>query len=523
MSDLADLRVSITADNKVEKGAKEAEKRLGQLPKRLGDSSRRAMNDNERLVGRSTKSMLSSFAKIEQASAKAFGGRSLTAGLAGRMGAVGEAASAMGEGLAGAATSGGLLSSAVGGVAVAVGATVAVLGAAAVAAYKLATDWAKGAAQIGRTADIIGMGTKALQEFAAASERAGVDKNTAIGAAGSLSQTLNDARYGRNTTALEAMRRTGVEMKLNKDGTVNTDAMLPAIADALRRQNSSGRRTLGRALGIPDAALPAFTQGGKALSADMRDTDKTASVLSDREMATATRIARKGVMLGQIGERAWSKGRGALAEHGEGAIDVALQSARAMSNVIDGDFKPAAKMIHDAAEKFVAASNQAFRTVGTGIGDLAHRIETLGERSKQWMVSPKGARGVMQVMPGTARRMASMLGERFDEQRYRSDPEYSRHLGGAYLDWLGKRYGGDQVLTTAAYNAGEGRVDQWIKRFGDPRKGQITDEQFAQRIPFKETRDYVNRVVLDVHLHNAPPGTKAVARSRGAVSTAMQH
>lgn len=110
------------------------------------------------------------------------------------------------------------------------------------------------------------------------------------------------------------------------------------------------------------------------------------------------------------------------------------------------------------------------------------------------LTSSKGAIGRAQVMPATARRVATqMLGEEFDEHRYKNDPAYNERLGRTYFDWLTKRYG-DTTLAAAAYNAGEGNVDKWLKRVGDPRRGEVSHEQFAAAIPFAETRNYVRNV-----------------------------
>ena len=88
-------------------------------------------------------------------------------------------------------------------------------------------------------------------------------------------------------------------------------------------------------------------------------------------------------------------------------------------------------------------------------------------------VSPKGARGLMQLMPDTAREMAAELGLPFNEARLTSDANYNKRLGSAYLDKMLQRYDGHQALALAAYNAGPGRVDEWLKVNGDPRSGEI--------------------------------------------------
>lgn len=109
-------------------------------------------------------------------------------------------------------------------------------------------------------------------------------------------------------------------------------------------------------------------------------------------------------------------------------------------------------------------------------------------------VSSKGAQGLMQLMPDTAREVAGQMGLEYDEKKLTGDAAYNKALGSRYLQNMLARYGGNQTLALAAYNAGPKNVDAWTKRFGDPAKGEISDEEFAKAIPFAETRDYVQKV-----------------------------
>lgn len=93
-----------------------------------------------------------------------------------------------------------------------------------------------------------------------------------------------------------------------------------------------------------------------------------------------------------------------------------------------------------------------------------------------------GAVGDMQLLSSTARNMAARLGIPFDESRLRTDVEYNQRLGREYLTVLMDRYGGDPFLSVTAYHAGEGNVDRWIARFGDPRTGTITRDEFVRRV-----------------------------------------
>jgi soluble lytic murein transglycosylase len=113
-------------------------------------------------------------------------------------------------------------------------------------------------------------------------------------------------------------------------------------------------------------------------------------------------------------------------------------------------------------------------------------------------VSPKGARGLMQLMPETAREMAAELGLDFSEERLTSDPSYNKQLGTAYLSKMLDRYDGEHALALAAYNAGPGRVDEWLHRNGDPRTGEVSVGTWVERIPFKETRDYTYNILRDL-------------------------
>lgn len=114
-------------------------------------------------------------------------------------------------------------------------------------------------------------------------------------------------------------------------------------------------------------------------------------------------------------------------------------------------------------------------------------------------VSPRGAQGLMQLMPETAREVAEELGLEYDERRLLADGAYNKQLGTAYLRKMLDRYDGVGALALAAYNAGPGRVDDWLQRFGDPRSGGIRTGDWVERIPFKETREYTRSIIDSIH------------------------
>lgn len=118
------------------------------------------------------------------------------------------------------------------------------------------------------------------------------------------------------------------------------------------------------------------------------------------------------------------------------------------------------------------------------------------------VVSPAGALGLMQVMPGTGRDVARDIGVAFSQDRMLSDPAYNALLGASYLKQLIETYGGNPVLVAAAYNAGPRRAEEWIGRFGDPR--QAADiVHWIEAIPFTETRNYIMRVTESMAIYEA--------------------
>jgi len=117
-------------------------------------------------------------------------------------------------------------------------------------------------------------------------------------------------------------------------------------------------------------------------------------------------------------------------------------------------------------------------------------------------VSGAGARGLMQLMPATAQTVARRLNIRHQLGMLTADPQHNMRLGSAYLDQMLARFGGSLPLAAAAYNAGPGRVDEWLGAYGDPRMG--TDPlDWIEMIPFTETRNYVQRVIENVMVYRA--------------------
>ena len=124
--------------------------------------------------------------------------------------------------------------------------------------------------------------------------------------------------------------------------------------------------------------------------------------------------------------------------------------------------------------------------------------------------SAVGARGLMQLMPGTAKLVAPKLGLAYDIGRLTSDPDYNVALGSAYLGQLRAEFGSSPLLIAAGYNAGPGRPRGWIKAFGDPRQLGIDPVDWIENVPFTETRTYIMRVTESMLIYRARLAGKPV-------------
>ncbi len=132
---------------------------------------------------------------------------------------------------------------------------------------------------------------------------------------------------------------------------------------------------------------------------------------------------------------------------------------------------------------------------------LLHALTRQESEFNAGAVSPAGARGLMQLMPATARLVASQNKVKYELPRLTTDPAYNVQLGAAFLNRLIASYEGSYLMAVAAYNAGPGRVRGWLKEFGDPRKADVDPVDWIERIPFTETRNYVQRVMEGLQLY----------------------
>lgn len=116
--------------------------------------------------------------------------------------------------------------------------------------------------------------------------------------------------------------------------------------------------------------------------------------------------------------------------------------------------------------------------------------------------SAAGARGLMQLMPATAKLVAKKIGVSYAPHRL-GDPDYNLQLGTAFIQDQIDNFGGSLIMALAGYNAGPRRVSEWVQTFGDPRNGEIDPVDWIELIPIYETRNYVQRIVENLQFYRA--------------------
>ncbi len=137
-------------------------------------------------------------------------------------------------------------------------------------------------------------------------------------------------------------------------------------------------------------------------------------------------------------------------------------------------------------------------TVPPELSDSWTMIHAITRQESQFDRAAKsrvGARGLMQLMPGTARETANAAGVSYSLEGLTNNPQDNIRLGSTYFGQLMTSFGGSYVLSVAAYNAGPGNVNKWLRTIGDPRTGGIDVVDWIEAIPLTETRGYVQRVL----------------------------
>ncbi|MCA1457990.1 lytic transglycosylase domain-containing protein [Bradyrhizobium sp. BRP22] len=244
-----------------------------------------------------------------------------------------------------------------------------------------------------------------------------------------------------------------------------------------------------------------------------------APAAADGAAATDERV-RAADMLYEIGER--DVVLYFAADLGEQSTDVPVLSALGELTARRNDAAAMMQLGKFALGRGLALDHYAFPTIGIPrhtqvapeiergmIYSVARTESAFDQRDK----SPANAVGLMQVTPEAGRDTAKRFGVTYDWDRMVSDPVYNTQMGAAELSALIADYKGCHIMVFAGYNAGRGRVRDWVKAYGDPRDPNVDPVDWVERIPISETRNYVQRVMenLQVYRVRFESGTAAMA------------
>ena len=153
-----------------------------------------------------------------------------------------------------------------------------------------------------------------------------------------------------------------------------------------------------------------------------------------------------------------------------------------------------------------------------GSWTMIHAITRQESQFDREAKSPVGARGLMQLMPGTARETAPSAGVAYSLINLTADPQSNIRLGSTYFGQLMDRFSGSYLLSVAAYNAGPGNVNKWLRANGDPRLAGTDVLAWIEAIPLSETRGYVQRVLENAVVYDMLNPARANIRSKAPLS-----
>ncbi|MCP8938394.1 lytic transglycosylase domain-containing protein [Alsobacter sp. SYSU M60028] len=230
----------------------------------------------------------------------------------------------------------------------------------------------------------------------------------------------------------------------------------------------------------------------------------------DADPAPAADEARAVAMLYQCDAR--DLAMALLVDIGKTVDDPARIDAVAERVAALGDARGLLALGKTAAQRGVPVEDHAFPLIGvpafaTPVSAVERPLVFAIARQESSfdprVVSSAGARGLMQLMPATARTTASRAGLGFELERLTTDAAYNALLGASHLGDLVGEWRGSYLLTIAAYNAGSGNVKKWIEAYGDPRDRTVDPVDWVERIPFTETRNYVQRVMENLQVYRA--------------------
>ena len=260
---------------------------------------------------------------------------------------------------------------------------------------------------------------------------------------------------------------------------------------------------LGRPVPVPGAA-PAVTPAQRAAFQRNRLAQAT------RLLGQQGRRDEQTLFVRALGESLTNDGDRVLAsEYGQsiGRLDLAVWTARAARNNGTPFYYRSAFPTHASG----APSGKMW--------SLVHGITRQESSFDRTAMSRVGARGLMQLMPGTAREESGKVGVGYDLGRLTSDPSYNVMLGSSYFQRMVRQWGGNYVLAVASYNAGAGNVRKWVARYGDPRSANVDTLRWIEQIPFAETKGYVQRVMENTVVYDRINPTLPLNQTSVSLST----
>ena len=201
-----------------------------------------------------------------------------------------------------------------------------------------------------------------------------------------------------------------------------------------------------------------------------------------------------------------------FAELGESATDVAGMAMLCDVARKHNDGRSMLLLAKAAHNRGLPLDYYAFPTIGLPeykaiappVADaVTYSIARQESHFNQKVVSPANAMGLMQVTPVAALDTSRRFKTSYDKGRLLSDPVYNVQMGAAELSILINGYRGSYIMTFAGYNAGRGRVRQWVAKLGDPRDPKVDPVDWVERIPIAETRNYVQRIMENLQVYRA--------------------
>jgi soluble lytic murein transglycosylase len=228
----------------------------------------------------------------------------------------------------------------------------------------------------------------------------------------------------------------------------------------------------------------------------------------ERPGTNEAELVRAAELLYAIGERDLVAPM--VADLGDRSTDAAALAAIGEIAAHHKDARSALLVGKGGLGRGLALEHYAFPTVGIpdykSIGpsvdrSVVYAIARQESIFNQKTVSSAKAMGLMQVTPAAGKETAKKFGAKYDGKKLLSDPVYNVQMGAAELGDLMNGYRGSYILTFAGYNAGRGRVREWIERYGDPRDPTVDPVDWVERIPFSETRNYVQRVIENMQVY----------------------